>query len=351
MALRKDTPELNMFLNWAAQLRGKRLDVNSIADSLGPSLASISVERSKIDAASEQWDKEFNEKKRTNDSVIDAGKVTQDFNELSLLVEAGLEPGVLADTLESYDWQSERGTNFSNAVASGSRNKGKKLSDFNMRILEIDSGIEKGVNLNNEVYDKENALKDYKKLSSEILTDADLNSKFGTKIQTKISELQKDIFKEESQGLVDSMFPHLDTDQRTNLANMAVYMPPQDFMKILEGDLYKDPMKAMDAETRAITISNLTRLSEDGNPGAQILLNHYLKQDLVREGIMEKNEHSISMETGDYAGQTIIVSPDGTGKLLDAGGNISDVSFSLTEEQKNNAIKAGTVPKNFFNSK
>ena len=34
MALRKDTPELNMFLNWAAQLRGNQLDVNSIADSL-----------------------------------------------------------------------------------------------------------------------------------------------------------------------------------------------------------------------------------------------------------------------------------------------------------------------------
>ena len=347
MALRKDTPELNMFLNWAAQLRGNQLDVNSIADSLGPSLASISVERSKLDAASKQWNKEFNEKVRINDSVIDAGKRTEDFNELSLLVEAGFEPNVLADTLESYDWQSERGENFSNAIASGSRNKGKKLNDFNMRILEIDSGIEKGVNLNNEVYDKQSALEDYKKLSSEILTDADLNSKFGTKIQTKIAELQKDVFKEESKGLVDSMFPHLDTDQRTNLANMAVYMPPQDFMRILEGDLYKDPMKAMDAETRAITISNLTRLAEDGHPGAQILLNHLIKQDLRTEGLIGKNEYTLNLTSG----ENIVVNQDGTAKLVYELGNISDVPYNLTEEQKKEILQGGGVPKNFFNSK
>ena len=160
-------------------------------------------------------------------------------------------------------------------------------------------------------------------------------------------EVEKDVFKEESKGLVDSMFPHLDTDQRTNLANLAVYMPPQDFMRILEGDLYKDPMKAMDAETRAITISNLTRLAEDGHPGAQILLNHLIKQDLRTEGLIGKNEYTLNLTSG----ENIVVNQDGTAKLVDELGNISDVPYNLTEEQKKEILQGGGVPKNFFNSK
>lgn len=351
MAIRQDTPHLNTFLQWAASLKGKRLDVNSIADSLGPSLASIAIENKKTDEAAKKWDTEFKEKKRINDELLEKNNEDSDFKHLELLVDAGLAPGDLANAISAYDFESERVANLGYSIRTVNNDKSKRLKQFDMRRLTIKSNQETGTDLNGQPYDETQALEDYKNLKNESLSDPELDNKFSKQLDDTINLLQKDVFQEDIKNVIDTMYPHLDPNQREHLSQMAVYMQPQDFMKVLEGDIYQDPLKAMDDETKAITTSNLINLAATGNIGATMLLNHSQNEELRKKGIIAKDELTISLQTGDHAGQNVLVKSDGTFKLVDEEGNISNIISNLDEEQKKQILQGGAVPKNFFNSK